>query len=246
MNQLTTQLERLYQSWLATRIPRECRPHLYNLSHQHQIVFLMEIPLERLEEQPPERSQVGPYVEACRSHLLGWLQREGDVWTQIASALPPALAGTTLTNVGDLIANVYFTDCVKCEPKKKPNGRPDSKDIKNHRDNHCAHCLREEFDLLRNAVLFITLGSLAWKTLRNRPDGGCLSPVPWPYQHLRDGEPRAKSDVTDVHGCLFECKGQFVIPLMFPGGHTNALRNSYLEYLKEGLAALIRKNIPSR
>lgn len=41
----------------------------------------------------------------------------------------------------------------------------------------------------------------------------------------------------DVHGVLYEDNaGRFVIPLTFPGGRRSGLRNSYLEYLKEGLA----------
>jgi len=68
---------------------------------------------------------------------------------------------------------------------------------------------------------------------------GQLSPVDSRhYQHLRAGEPRADSEVTDVHGVLFKRKGKLVIPLSFPSGHTNALRNSYLEYFKDGLAVL--------
>jgi hypothetical protein len=99
---------------------------------------------------------------------------------------------------------------------------------------------------LNRAVLFITLGGPAWDTIRDVLS--LLSPVAWDYQHLRSKEPRAESNLMDVHGVLFESRassvtsaGRFVIPLTFPGGRTNALRNSYLEYLKEGLAALPRQ-----
>lgn len=234
MNQLTTELESLYRSWL-TEIPSACRPHFYNLSHQHQIVFLMKTPLERLGQPLLARSPVLPYIQACRSHLLEWLKKTGDVWTQIACALPPSLAEARLTSVDDLIGNVYFTDCVKCETK-------DEKEFKYHR-KHAARCICDEFALLKRAVLFITLGGPAWDTIRGLL--GPLSPVAWDYQHLRSKEPKAESNLMDVHGVLFESRahaatgrGRFVIPLTFPGGRTNALRNSYLEYLKEGLAAL--------
>lgn len=138
--------------------------------------------------------------------------------------------GAKLTNLEDLIGNVYFTDCVKCESKDE--------DFRHHRD-HTNRCVRDEFALLKRAILFITVGGEAWDTIRDLV--GPLSPVTWTYQHLRSKEPRAESNLVDVHGVLFEssaARGKFVIPLTFPGGRTNALRNSYVEYLGEGLAAL--------
>lgn len=196
----------------------------------------MHVPLERLGPQPPERRPVLPYIDACRDHLRTWLTENGDIWGQIACALPPSLAGATLANVQDLIENAYFTDCVKCEPKKAASGQIDKKNLKYHK-THTAGCLRDEFALLQRAVLFITLGGEAWDTIRQLvPDLAPLSRVEW--QHMRAGEPRTNSNLTDVHGVLFKGAKKSVIPLCFPRGQTNALRNSYLEYLKEGLAAL--------
>jgi hypothetical protein len=147
----------------------------------------------------------------------------------MARALPPSVVGAKLTSLADLIQNVYFTDCVKCESQEK--------DIKHHRD-HTARCLRDEFALLKRSVLIITVGGEAWDTIRGL--AGPLSPVPWNYQHLKSTAPRADSSLMDVHGVLFEnpATSRFVIPLTFPGGRINALRNSYIEYLEEGLAAL--------
>jgi hypothetical protein len=234
---LTSELESLYETWLdETKIPLRCHPHLYNLSHHHQIVFLMHVPLERLGPQPPERRPVLPYIDACRDHLRTWLMENGDIWGQIARALPPSLAGATLANVQDLIENVYFTDCVKCEPKKTASGQIDQKDLKDH-ETHTAGCIRDEFALLQRAVLFITIGREAWHAIRDdlMPDLEPLPRVEW--QHMRAEEPRTKSNVTDVHGVLFKSKNsnKFVIPLCFSRGQ---LRNSYLEYFREGLAAL--------
>lgn len=235
--ELEEQLEELYTRWLNTTIPHECRPHFYNLSHRHQIVVLMEKPLKL--DQPPVRSPVLPYIQACRSRLLDWLKETEDVWTQIAFALPPSLAEAKLTNVDELIGNVYFTDCVKCETK-------DNDDVKYH-EPHTALCLSEEFALLKHAALFITLGNEPWKTIRGLVPR--LSPVSWDYQHLRRS-PRTNSGIMDVHGVLFERpastalgRGTFVIPLTFPGSRPT-LRNSFLEYAKDGLAAL-RAKLPS-
>jgi hypothetical protein len=233
---LAPELEELYTRWLRT-IPRGCSPHFYNLSHQHQIVVLMEKPLKL--EQPPERSPVLPYIQACRGRLLDWLTRRRKIWTQIACALPPSLAEAKLTDVDDLIGNVYFTDCVKCQTKDN-----DPKDDVRYHEPHTARCLPEEFALLRNAALFITLSARAWETVRGLLPP--LSPVDWDYQHLVE-PPRADSDLMPVHGVLFEDeasaapgRGTFVIPLTFPGGRP-ALRDSYLVYAKEGLAALTAK-----
>jgi hypothetical protein len=163
-------------------------------------------------QQPPERRPVVQYIQACQRHLLKWLTEGGDIWGQIACALPPSLAGTTLASVQDLIENVYFTDCVKCEPKKTANGRIDQKDLKYHK-THTAGCLRDEFALLQTAVLFIAIGGEAWDTIRDLvPDLLPLSRLEW--QHMRAGEPRANSNFTDVHGVLFKGSNKFVIPPM--------------------------------
>jgi hypothetical protein len=226
-------MEELYTRWLKT-IPHECTPHFYNLNHQHQIVFLMEKPLKL--DHPPVRSPVLPYIQACRSRLLDWLKETEDVWTQIACALPSSLAQAKPTSVDELAANVYFTDCVKCETK-------DNSEVKHH-EPHTAQCLPDEFALLKHAALFITLGNQSWRTIRRLLPP--LSPVAWNYQHLRK-PPRANSGIMDVHGVLFEHpaiaasgKGAFVIPLTFPGSRPT-LRNSFIEYAKDGLAALRTK-----
>jgi hypothetical protein len=57
MSLLTPKLEDFYRHWLAT-VPCDCCPHLYNLSHQHQTVFLMETPLGNYLTSPPLRSPV--------------------------------------------------------------------------------------------------------------------------------------------------------------------------------------------
>lgn len=233
---LTPELEDLYTRWLET-VPSACRPHFYNLSHQHQIVVLMEKPLTL--EQPPARSPVLPYIQACRTRLRKWLKDTEDVWAQIACTLPPSLAEVKLTNADDLIGNVYFTDCVKCETKAN-----DPRDDVRYHEPHAARCLSDEFALMTNAALFITLGDRAWKRIHGLVPP--LSPVGRDYQHLRK-PPQADSGIMDVHGVLFEHpastasgRGMFVIPLTFPGGRPT-LRDSYLEYAKEGLAALRAK-----
>lgn len=237
VSQLTPELETFYRRWLA-ETPPTCLPHFYNLTHQHQIVFLMKTPLERLI-QPPGRSPVLPYVDACRKILIGWLTRTGDVWTQMARVLSQAVGGAKLTNIEELVENVYFTDCVKCESNDK--------DFKYHRDHAAtAAYLREELALLKNAVLIISSGGPAWDKVRELMNG--LSPIDWRYRHLRANEPRTGSNLMDVHGVLFEdrTRGRFVIPLTFPGGRPNALRNSYIEYLEEGLAAFAEMRTETR
>lgn len=231
-SQLSPELGRLYEHWLA-ELPANCRPHFYNLSHRHRVVFVLQTPLKR---QLPERNPVAHYIHACRKILLEWMSGKGDVWSQIASSLPASIAGTTVRSLEDLLAITYFTDCIKCESTDK--------DIQEHR-KHTSQCLRDELSLLEEAVLFITVGGEAWDTIRDLV--GPLSPVQYSYQHLRHPLP---TNLTNVHGVLFEnaSTGQFVIPLTFPGGQTNALRNSYVEYLREGLAALadrLNANAPS-
>ena len=183
----------------------------------------MEKPLKL--NQPPARSPVLPYIQACRSRLLDWLKETEDVWTPIACALPLSLAEAKLTSADELVGNVYFTDCVKCETK-------DNNDVKHH-EPHAALYLPDEFALLKRAALFITLGNQSWKTIRCLVP--TLSPVAWDYQHMRK-PPQANSGIMDVHGVLFEDpasaasgRGTFAIPLTFPGSRPT-LRNSFLEY----------------
>lgn len=201
MSQLTPKIESFYQSWLGKIDPCTCRPHFYNLSHQHKTVFVMKTPLKKWWlTQPPARSPVQPYVDACREALIRWLKKDGEAWTQMACALPDTVVGAKLTTINELIENVYFTDCVKCESepddqKSKSDDKDDKKYFKYHIE-HTATCLCDEFALLKGAVLFITLGDYAWNRVwellagrkgegLKRAQGGC-------YRHLM-AEPRAKS-----------------------------------------------------
>ena len=230
---MTPELLNFHRRWLKDGggIPAACRPHFYNLGHRHQTVFVMHTPLEN-RLIPPERSNVSAYVEACRKVLLGWFGEEADLWNRVAQALPENAVGTRLTGFCDLIEHAYFTDVVKCESTKK--------DRKAH-VNHTEPCVCDEFkQLLNRATLFIAVGSEAWAAVRDkhvRP----LSLVPWPgYQHLNlELAKSPRPNLTDVHGVLFRnaATGQFVIPVAYPGGQSSPLRNSYIEYLKDGLAA---------
>jgi hypothetical protein len=227
---MTPELERFYQHWLNGGIPSACRPHFYNLSHLHQTVFLMHTPLkERLI--PPPRSDVSQYVEACRNVLLGWFEETEGLWNMVARALPQNAVGTKLTHFRDLIEHAYFTDAMKCESTKE--------DRKHHKA-HTDRCVYDEFErLLSHSTLFVAVGGEAWDTIRKLV--GPLSFVPWNnYQHLSTELATShRPNLTDVHGVLFKnaSTGKFVIPVAFPGGQTNPLRNSYVEYLKDGLAA---------
>jgi hypothetical protein len=230
---MTSELENFQRRWLGEGggIPTACRPHFYNLSHRHQTVFVMHTPLEN-RLIPPERSDVSAYVEACRKVLLGWFGEEADLWNRVAQALPQHAVGTRLTGFCDLIEHAYFTDVIKCESTRKD------------RTAHVKHtepCVCDEFkQLLSRATLFIAVGSEAWAAVRDRHLRP-LSFVPWPgYQHLSLKLAQSpKPNLTDVHGVLFRnhSTGQFVIPVAFPGGQSSSLRNSYIEYLKDGLAA---------
>jgi hypothetical protein len=226
---MTHELEAFYRRWLD-RTPSTCRPHFYNLSHQHKTVFLMHTPLEgRLS--PPPRSDAVRYAEACRGVLLGWFKETEDLWSSLARALPQNAVGAKLADVRDLVEHVYFTDSIKCETKKE--------DSKQHKD-HASPCICDELNLLENSTLFIAVGRQAWKTIRDL--AGPFSAVPGDYQHLKSALTSDRSNLTDVHGVLFKnaSTGKFLIPAAFPGGHTNSLRDSYLEYLRDGLAVFSR------
>jgi len=225
---LTPKLEEFYTRWLNA-IPPECSPHFYNLSHQHKTVFLMQRPLER--DIPKSRTDVLAYVQGCRKALAKWLAGN-EYYSEIATLLSPAI-GRELNHSNDLIENIYFTDALKCHG--------DAGTAHSH-SGHNDSFLREEFDLvLKEATLFISIGAPAWEKI-SRLMGPSFKAVPvdWSYQHLT-GRPDASMSLSAMHGVLFEhsATGQFVIPLTFPpGGNSRPLRNSYLEYLKDGLAAL--------
>jgi hypothetical protein len=224
--ELTPELEDLYTRWLKT-IPPACSPHFYNLSHQHKTVFLMQRPLER--DIPKSRTDVLAYVQGCRKEFAKWLAGN-EYYSEMATVLSPAI-GRELKHSEDLIENIYFTDALKCHGNA---GTPHSH--AGHNDSF----LREEFDfVLKEATLFISIGAPAWEKI-SRLMGPSFKPVNWRYQHLA-GRPDTSMTLSGIHGVLFEhsATGKFVIPLTFPpGGNSHPLRNSYLEYLKDGLAAL--------
>ncbi len=147
--------------------------------------------------------------------------------------------GRKLATIDELMKNVYFTDCVKCESTES--------DFRYHQV-HTAD-LNDEFKILERPVLLITIGSTAWDQARELDKFfvGKLSPVYGPYRDLRDDPPQdtegletwfgTHQGVADVHGMLFRDKGdKFVIPFTFVRG--GALRDSRLKYLEEGLTAL--------
>jgi hypothetical protein len=232
---MTPELQSFHQHWLndADGLP-SCQPHFYNLSHLHETVFVMYKPAEnRLPPPVPARSNVSGYVEACRRALLDWFGDGADLWNAVAKALPEKAVGTRLTGFRDLIEHAYFTDLIKCETNEK-------KELKRHKD-HSEPCICYEFEhLLNRATLFITVGNEAWTAVRDKllhP----LSFVPWDgYKHLNlELAKSQKPGVTDVHGVLYgnASRGKFVIPVQHTSRQNNPLRNSYVEYLKEGLGA---------
>jgi hypothetical protein len=99
---------------------------------------------------------------------------------------------------------------------------------------------------LSGPLLFITVGAEAWvkaRDLQGKFFRGSLTIVDGPYRDQRKNVSETK--VTDVHGMLFRDKAdKFVIPLAFPRG--GALRDSYLKYLEEGLAAYLSQQSPPR
>jgi hypothetical protein len=270
MSKLTPILEKFYGRWL-TKIPSTCRPHFYNLSHRHKTVFLMETPLSFANyywlKTPPPRTEIPPYIAACRETLICWFKgdkRKRDVWTRIAGALPKTVVRAKLATVDQLIDEVYFTDCAKCESDKNDSVMKhwiEKEKSKNGRSKaptgamyHCDHnpTLCDELKLLERPILFIAVGDKAWKEaqkLQNNFFKGKLSPVCWPYRDLR-GNPLQNTDaleewfrthkgVTDVHGVLFKDEdNKFVIPFTFT--RSGELRDSGIKYLEEGLTALDR------
>lgn len=89
----------------------------------------------------------------------------------------------------------------------------------------CDAFLKPELMALDPDLVFC-FGSYCWPVLYRNLD---LEPV-------EGGAQAMTSTVTNAHGFIYESNSTYVLPLMHFSRQNQSLRNSYFEYLREGLA----------
>lgn len=125
---------------------------------------------------------------------------------------------------GNIFADVYFFDAVKCRCKTKKL-----------KDKHFNTCMKNYFNremkLLENLEVLFIFSTRTWEAFKRM-----YSP-----KFLDNDVSLRGLKVTHCHGYLFSAKINkkeiYVIPLvhMSPVSYNKTLRNSYFDYLKEGL-----------
>lgn len=114
----------------------------------------------------------------------------------------------------------YIADLVKCRKTK----------LGKREIEHCFNYLKEEIKYVKPKLIFI-FGGLAWNKIREEYG---LDPKFINKNIVSEN----LGKITNVHGYLFKLKDDiFVIPLahMSQKQYNNLLRESYSDYLKEGL-----------
>jgi len=215
-------------------------PDFYNLRCDQRVVLLFESP-----NAPPKNSArfslpgngnhiTTEYVETCRADWAKWAERD-PAWDALENALsahkciPPRPASPSGSLPGRLLESCYVTDVVKCSGLRRQTHKPTS-----HLDRTYAF-LSQELALLEHMRLLVCFGLTSWDAIRAICQVSSL------------GCARVYAGMTAVHGYPFAARlkstgRQFhVIPLAFILGQNQFLRNSYFDYLEEGLEVLAKR-----
>lgn len=229
-------------------IPQESRQHLdYSVYRirpaDERIMFLMQNPggdepgkrevakHRELGKRTALAEQREEWVQANARSLLEWFNgRNPDQPKKFGKGFQDVV-GEVFRDLkalkpDDFWSQFYVTDFVK--------GRKRTKELTDADFEVWAPVLREEIRRLRNLRLILIFGTRTWDAFRLLIDQqvslvGGSSYVP------------PSRSVTDVHGLLFKMSegNKFVIPLVHMSHQPfqNALRNTYFDFLKEGLVA---------
>jgi hypothetical protein len=124
----------------------------------------------------------------------------------------------------DFFTDFYVTDLIKIRGSTRY-----ADIIYKYEKDFFNSILEKEIFEVKPKILF-TFSSRTWDFLRSKYE---INPI-------KKIENFKQSSITDIHGHLFSIKldrtQSYLIPLAFPsGGQTHYLRNSYFDYLEEGL-----------
>ncbi len=128
-------------------------------------------------------------------------------------------------NKQEILNYVYLTDIVKkrgeTEEIDKIIKEKGKKERKQKAESH--KLIKKEIKIVKPKLIFV-IGTRAWESIKEiyglEPKQSC----------------KKEEKVTKAHGYLFKIKnGPYVIPLAHFSGRNNYLRESYLDYLEEGV-----------
>lgn len=138
--------------------------------------------------------------------------------------ISPELEWEEYIGEGDFFRDFYATDLVKYRVKTGKIKPKKGENAESAFDNH----LKEEILALRPKLVFV-FGSRSWRIIKRK-----MKPVSV-EEEIEENE----DAVTKIHGHLFESKEileTYLIPLAHFSQRNHFLRNSYFEYLKEGVS----------
>jgi uracil-DNA glycosylase len=202
---------------------------LYFANEIPKIAFVMQNPgaegKQEKEEIKDKASSERVYV--WRKYLMKWISGNSNFFDPFFQRLSTHKLinykdlETFLTN--QIFNEIYFTDAIKCRVR--------TGELRSEHFENCSGFLLQELKAADQLNLIFAFGARVWDFFLNK-----YSP-----QLMNDNVDIANKKITHVHGYLFKMnidnRDYCIIPLlhMSPRIVNNLLRNSYFDYLEDGL-----------
>ena len=232
-------IREIFECNLCSNIAFERTFYYNNLSPE--IGILMQNPAFPSKKEKSELQKAITYEEQIQVHvkyLRKWIVNSGHFFIPFFSLLKQKglVSYDELENYihsGKYLSDFYFFDAVKC--------RSATKDIKAEHFNNCSRFVERELELLSNIEIIFSFSSRTWEHFKEKFNPKLVKKD----FHLNN------TKVSSAHGHLFSILYKnriiYVIPLVHMSEKifNNLLRNSYFDYLEEGLDELasIKVNI---
>ncbi len=199
----------------------------YGFQRKFGMVFNRYIQKER---ETTRVTNISSEIRNESNDLKGWILNESNriFFKRFFDLLNPSVLKyddfNDYVKSGKIYNDVYFFDAVKCRCK--------TEDLKNSNFINCIkNFFERELDLLTKIELIFVFSTRSWEAFNT-----IYSPVP-----KRDCFPSPDGRITKCHGYLYSIEINRrivkVIPLvhMSPISFNNTLRDSYFDYLMNGL-----------
>jgi uracil-DNA glycosylase len=202
---------------------------LYFTNENPKIAFVMQNPGSegKQEKEDIKGKTNSEMVYVWRKYLKKWIRRNNNFFDPFFQRLSEYKLinykdfETFLTN--QIFNEIYITDAIKCRVK--------TEELRSENFDNCSGFLLQELRAANQLNLIFAFGARTWDWFLKK----------YAPQIINDNVDIANKKVTNAHGYLFKMnidnQNYFIIPLlhMSPRIVNNILRNSYFDYLEDGL-----------
>jgi uracil-DNA glycosylase len=200
---------------------------VYFADENPKIALIMQNPGSEgnLEKKDMEGKENTEKVLIWRNYLKKWIKRNSNFFEPLFQRLSEYKL-INYKNFESFLANqifneIYFTDAIKCRVK--------TEELRSEHFDNCSEFLLKELKAANQFNLIFAFGSRTWDWF-----------LKYAPQLINDVKIEKKK-ITNVHGYLFKIhiddRDYFIIPLLHMSSRivNNLLRNSYFDYLEDGL-----------